>query len=198
MSLRGSSGPPPLSTTHARPAWNPFSSIGRPSPMCLSSMICSIGCPIYRMRWVLSPGPRDEVIEATSTARAIPSSGARMTAAQNQLLARHVANTHGPLSAESIVRTLVELQGNGLPHASSWQMTTSWLQSAARKAAVRAKRTIRRDKTLAAYMNQKFPGLSLAEVENVFRAIDAVHPHATSLRIEAHPRLPYCFVISTV
>jgi hypothetical protein len=47
-------------------------------------------------------------------------------------------------------------------------------------------------------MKQKFPGLSLAEVENVFRAIDAVHPHATSLRIEAHPRLPYCFVISTV
>jgi hypothetical protein len=140
----------------------------------------------------------DEVIEATSTARATPSSGARTTAAQNQLLARHVANTHGPLSAESIVRTLVELQGNGLPHASSWQMTTSWLQSAARKAAVRAKRTIRRDKTLAAYMKQKFPGLSLAEVENVFRAIDAVHPHATSLRIEAHPRLPYCFVISTV
>lgn len=139
----------------------------------------------------------DEVIEATRTARAMPSSGARTTAVQNELLARHVANAHGPLSAERIVRTLVELHGNGLPHASTLQMTTARLHSAARKAAVRAKRTIRRDKTLAAYMKQKFPGLSLAEVENVFRAIDAVSPQATPLRIEAHPRLPYCFVVGT-
>lgn len=140
----------------------------------------------------------DEVIDAAKKANVFPSPGARTTPEQNQLLTRHVANANGALSTERIVRTLDALHRNGLPHTSPWQMTAAWLHSATRKTAVRAKRAIRRDKTLAAYMKQKFPGLSLAEVEDVFQAIDAVYPQSSNLRIRAHPRLPHCFIIGTV
>lgn len=139
----------------------------------------------------------DEVIEATRAARVSRSPGTQTTPAQNTILARHVANVHGSLSAERIVRTLVKLNGNGPPQASFSQMTVARLQSAARKAAVRAKRAIRQDKALTAYMKQKFPGLSLAEVESVFKAIGDVYPQASGLRVTAHPRLPNCFVIGT-
>jgi surface carbohydrate biosynthesis protein len=138
----------------------------------------------------------DEVIDAARKASQQLASDVRVTPEQEQLLTSHVANATGALATERIVHTLVQLYGeNGLPRTSSWQIGTSKLHFAARKAAIRIKRSIRQNNTLAAYMDQKFPGLSLGEIESVIRTIAAARPQASNLRVETHPSLPHCFTI---
>jgi hypothetical protein len=67
--------------------------------------------------------------------------------------------------------------------------------SSARAVARRTLRTLRADHTLAAYTNQKFPGLSRDEVNAVVRCIGEVR-NAPSPQVSDLPSMPSCFVLS--
>ncbi len=45
-------------------------------------------------------------------------------------------------------------------------------------------------------MKQKFPGLSLAEIETVLKDIGKVYPAAETLEVKSYSHLPHCFVIA--
>ena len=139
----------------------------------------------------------NEVIDAAKAASVATLSNARAVSEQEQLLVQHIANATGALASERIVQTLLELHGEtGLPQANLLRRTGARLHWAARRTAVRAKRAARRDTTLAAYMDQKFPGLSLAEIQKVVGAISAARGKQMNLHLVAHPRLPQSFVMA--
>jgi surface carbohydrate biosynthesis protein len=110
-------------------------------------------------------------------------------------VANHVANASGELAAERIVRTIAELQRNRTGRPSVWQETYARAFAMARLKASRARKMLRRNLALHAYMDQKFPELTLDEMRSVLERIADVRGRGPAPDVSPHPRLASCFVI---
>lgn len=139
----------------------------------------------------------DEVITAARAASEDEPPDARDLAEKKDLITRHVANASGALAAERIVRTLLDMhEAEGLPDPGRLRLAGARLRSAVRKTAVRTRRALRRDTVLTTYMDQKFPSLSVEEVQAVMDRLAAVRKQTTSFRVSKHPSLPSCFLVT--
>lgn len=139
----------------------------------------------------------DDVIVAARAASEGKPPDARDLAEKRDLIVRHVANASGTLAAERIVGMLLDMhEAAGLPDPGSLRLAGARLRSAARKTAARARRAFRRDTVLTTYMNQKFPSLTVEEVQAVMDRLAAVRKRPTSFRVSKHPSLPSCFLVT--
>jgi len=112
------------------------------------------------------------------------------------MVQRYVGDLSGPLATENIVRVLRRIN-DSKPNAEpgSWRRTQLRLFSAARSAASRARRTLRPDKSLSAYMDQKFPELGIEELRDVLGKIGRARGKPFAVELLEHPQLAGCFVL---
>jgi surface carbohydrate biosynthesis protein len=109
--------------------------------------------------------------------------------------AQHVANVSGELAGEKIVRILTAMKDSELQNPNLLRQAGARMISFARSKAARAKRLLRPNKALHAYMDQKFPDLTLGELQDVLHKISRARGQTFALNVTAHPRLKSCFVI---
>jgi hypothetical protein len=114
---------------------------------------------------------------------------------KQDIVQRYVGDSSGPLATERIVRVLCEIQHSGPEQPASWQQTRLRLLSAARSAASRARRVLRPNKSLLAYMVQKFPELEIEELRQVLEKISRARGKPLSISVAPHPQLSSCFVL---
>lgn len=109
---------------------------------------------------------------------------------------RYVGDFSGPLASERIVHILLRLQQDvPADGPKSWQQASTRLLSAARSTASRARRVLRPNKSLAAYMVQKFPELGLEELQDVLNKISRARGKKLSVSVAEHPQLVSCFLL---
>ncbi len=113
---------------------------------------------------------------------------------KKEMVAHHVANASGALATERIVQVLTSLQQNN-KRPNSLTATGARLLSLLRFKAARARRALRPDPVLKAYMDQKFPDLTLSELQDALRRIADARGLTSVPEVTIHPRLPSCFVI---
>ena len=116
---------------------------------------------------------------------------------QRELVRRYVANASGRLAVERIVEVLSDLHDSrptGRPDPLGY--LSAWSRITARRSLSRLRNIVLRDRTLQGYMDQKFPGLSLPEIEDQLHAISQAAGHS-DLVVVPHPDLPGCYTIST-
>jgi surface carbohydrate biosynthesis protein len=111
------------------------------------------------------------------------------------LVQRYVGDISGPLASEEIVRVLAQLRYSAAANAPSWQRTPLRLLSAARSAAGRARRVLRPNKSLSAYMVQKFPELGIEELRQVLEKISHARGKPLLVNVMPHAQLSSCFVL---
>jgi surface carbohydrate biosynthesis protein len=112
------------------------------------------------------------------------------------MVQRYVGDLSGPLATESIVRILRQLtDGESKDEPRSLRRTQLRLLSAARAAAARARRALRPDKSLSAYMEQKFPELGIDELRDVLAKIGRARGKPFAIELLQHPQLATCFVL---
>ena len=110
-------------------------------------------------------------------------------------VSHYVANASGELAAEKIVRIIASLGSRASSRANAWRETSARMLSLARFEAARARRALRPNGVLKAYMDQKFPELTLGELEHVLRKIAVAAGRDFRLDVTAHPRLASSFLI---
>ncbi len=115
---------------------------------------------------------------------------------RRELVRRYVANASGRLAAERIVEVLSNLH-DARPKAKPERLgyLNAWSRITARQSLKRLRDFVRRDRNLHSYMDQKFPGLSLQEVEDQLSAISQAGGFG-DLLVVPHPDLHRCFMIS--
>jgi surface carbohydrate biosynthesis protein len=113
---------------------------------------------------------------------------------KKKLVSEYVANASGEPAAEKIIRILAAL--NRRPRPSAWREMSARMLSLARFKAARARRALRPDKAMVAYMDQKFPKLTLGELENVIHRIAVARGQRSALQVTDYPGLSSCFLIS--
>jgi hypothetical protein len=101
----------------------------------------------------------------------------------------------GELAAEKIVRILAAMNGKDLHRPNILREMRARMVSLARSKAARARRLLRPNTALNAYMDQKFPDLTLGELQDVLQKIMSARGQAFALSVTTHPRLKSCFVI---
>ena len=111
------------------------------------------------------------------------------------MVQRYVGDISGPLATERIVRVLRQIQDSGPQEPALWPQTRLRLLSAARSAASRARRVLRPNKSLLAYMVQKFPELEIDELREVLEKISRARGKPLSIVVAPHPQLSSCFVL---
>ena len=117
---------------------------------------------------------------------------------KKELVGRYIANASGPLAAERIVQALSDLNDARPPSSTdTLSYLNAWSRMTARQSLSRLRHIVRFDRNLHAYMNQKFPGLSLHEVEDTLLAIPQAAGQA-ELVVTPHPDLSGCYTISAV
>lgn len=113
---------------------------------------------------------------------------------KRKLAAQHVANISGELAAERIVGILATLSERHSNRPGILRETGARMVSLVRFNAARARRFLSPNKALNAYMDQKFPDLTMGEIQNVLQKIAEARgttaPHAAK-----HPHLKSCFII---
>ena len=115
---------------------------------------------------------------------------------RRELVRRYVANTSGPLAAERIVQVLSDLHDARPPcRPDTLSYLNAWSRMTARQSLSRLRHIVRLDRNLHDYMDQKFPGLSLQEVEDHLQAISQAAGHADFV-VVPHPDLHGCYTIS--
>jgi surface carbohydrate biosynthesis protein len=118
------------------------------------------------------------------------------TSNKRELVGRYIANISGPPAAERIAQVLSALHDAcppGRPDTISY--LNAWSRMTARQSLSRLRRIVRFDRNLHNYMDQKFPGLSLQEVEGHIQAIAQAAGHADFV-VLPHPDLHCCYRIS--
>jgi surface carbohydrate biosynthesis protein len=135
----------------------------------------------------------DELSEAVRCALAQERPFDAAAAEKRKLVSEFVANASGESAAENIVRTLGAL--NARPKPSVWREQSARLLSFARSKAARARRAVRPDEAMRAYLNQKFPDLTLGELEKVMNRIAVARGRGFAPQITPYPGLPSCFLI---
>jgi surface carbohydrate biosynthesis protein len=109
---------------------------------------------------------------------------------------RSVNNASGRLAGEQIVEVLSELCDSRPPaKPDRLSYLNAWSRFTARRSLSRLRNMVRPDRNLQGYMNQKFPGLSLQEIEHQLRVISQAAGHR-DLLVLSHPDLPGCYTIS--
>lgn len=114
---------------------------------------------------------------------------------KQHIVQHYVGDVSGPLATERIVRVLRQIQDSGPEQPASWQQARLRLVSAARSAASRARRVLRPNKSLLAYMVQKFPELEIDELREVLEKISRARGKPLSISVAPHPQLSCCFVL---
>jgi len=118
---------------------------------------------------------------------------------RREMVRRYVANASGPLAAERIVQVLSDLHDArppGRPDTLSY--LNAWSRMTARRSLSRLRHIVRLNRNLHDYMDQKFPGLSLQEVEDHLQAISQAAGRAGNFAVAPHPDLPGCYTISAL
>lgn len=115
---------------------------------------------------------------------------------RRELVRRYVANASGRLAAERIVEVLSDLH-NARPPGKSDPLSylNAWSRLTARRSLSRLRNIVRGDRNLQSYMDQKFPGLTLQEVEDQLGVISQAGGLG-DLDVVPHPDLHGCFMIS--
>jgi hypothetical protein len=117
----------------------------------------------------------------------------RQDSAERQaLLARYLGNGERTLACDEILPTLLALGARADARTSKRYFSRAL--AAGHAAARRAARRLRGDRKMAAYADQKFPGISESEVKGIVEAI-AEARGSRAPRVRAHPDLANCFVI---
>ena len=138
-----------------------------------------------------------ELIEALRRALSGDAGSRRSRQKKDALVARYIANSRGPLASDRFVETLLEMsRGAGAPAPGTFRVARAHLEAVVRKLAGDVRRTLRGDKRLADYMDQKFPGLTLDEVQSIFDGISVARGKRDGPRVSAHPDLPSCFLVT--
>lgn len=115
---------------------------------------------------------------------------------RKELVRCYVANASGRLAAERIVEVLSDLHDARQPRRPDpISYLNAWSRITARQSLARLRDIVRRDRNLHSYMDQKFPGLSLQEVEDQLRAISQAGGFS-DLLVVPHPDLHGCYAIS--
>src|SRR5581483_3660849 len=117
---------------------------------------------------------------------------------RRELVGRYVANASGPLAAARIAQVLSDLH-DARPKAKPETLAylNAWSRMTARQSLTRLRDIVRRDRNLHDYMDQKFPGLSLQEVQDQLRAISLAGGHG-ELAVAPRADLHCCYTISAV
>lgn len=115
-------------------------------------------------------------------------------AEKRKLVSDYVANASGEPAAEKIVRVLAAL--NRKPQPSPWREKSARMLSLARFKAARARRALRPNEDMRAYLDQKFPDLTLAELDGVMQRIAAARGRAAP-QVTHYSGLASCFLIRT-
>lgn len=139
------------------------------------------------------------VADAIARVRAIQEKGisaATDIERKRHMAERFVANAAGRLASERIVETFTTLaQERAETGAAGRRHRRARLVYGARQAAARLRDRMRSRTPLADYMDQKFPGLALEEVQAVLDHIGQARPLATTLKVEPFAGIRSCFVI---
>jgi CDP-glycerol glycerophosphotransferase (TagB/SpsB family) len=138
----------------------------------------------------------EELVRALGTALGDRPMSDAKTSERKDLVGRYIANASGPLAAERIVQVLSDLNAaRPAPRRDTLSYLNAWSRMTARQSLSRLRHMVRFDRNLQAYMNQKFPGLSLREVEDTLRAISQAAGHADFV-VAPHPDLSGCYMIA--
>jgi surface carbohydrate biosynthesis protein len=115
---------------------------------------------------------------------------------RKELVRRYVANASGRLATERIVEVLSDLHDAGPPGRSDpLSFLSAWSRLTARRSLSRLRNIVRRDRNFQSYMDQKFPGLTLEEIEDQLRVITQAGGLG-DLDVVPHPDLHGCFMIA--
>jgi hypothetical protein len=115
---------------------------------------------------------------------------------QKELVRRYVANASGRLAAERIVEVLSDLHHARPPSRSDpLSFLSAWSRLTARRSLSRLRNIVRRDRNFQSYMDQKFPGLTLDEIEDQLRLISQAGALG-DFDVVPHPDLHGCFMIA--
>jgi hypothetical protein len=115
---------------------------------------------------------------------------------QKRVIVQHyVGDLSGPLATENIVRVLQRMGESTRRDPYSWQQTRLRLVSAARSTAARTRRALFPNKSLSAYMEQKFPKLAIEELAEVLDKIGRARGRPLAVEVAEHPQLANCFVL---
>jgi surface carbohydrate biosynthesis protein len=118
------------------------------------------------------------------------------TSERRDLVGRYIANASGPLAAERIVQVLSDLHAERpAARRNTLSYLNAWSRMTARQSLSRLRHLVHFDRNLQAYMNQKFPGLSLHEVENTLQGISQAAGQS-ELAVVPHPDLSGCYMIT--
>jgi surface carbohydrate biosynthesis protein len=111
------------------------------------------------------------------------------------IVQRYVGDLSGPLATESIVRVLQRMGESKRSEPYSWHQARLRLLSAARLTAARTRRALWPNRSLSAYMKQKFPDLGIEELQDVLEKIGRARGKRLSIEVVEHPQLANCFVL---
>ncbi len=136
----------------------------------------------------------DELTEALRCALAQERPFDNASAEKRKLVSEYVANACGESAAENIVRALGALSAR--PKPSAWREQSARLLSLARFNAARARRVLRPDRAMRAYLDQKFPDLTLNELEDVMQRIALARGRKSAPQVTPYPGLASCFLVS--
>ena len=118
---------------------------------------------------------------------------------RRELVRRYVANASGSLAAERIVQVLSDLHDARPPgRLDTLSYLNAWSRMTARQSLSRLRHIVRLSRDLHDYMDQKFPGLSLQEVEDHLQAISQAAGHDSKFAVAPHPDLHGCYTISAL
>jgi CDP-glycerol glycerophosphotransferase (TagB/SpsB family) len=121
------------------------------------------------------------------------------TAERKRFVRRYVANASGSLAAERIVQVLSELHEARPPRRpDNLSYADIWLRMTARQYLSRLRHIVRLNRRLYAYMDQKFPELTLQEVKDQLKAIAQAAGRDSNFSVVPHPYLKNCYTISAV
>ncbi len=108
-----------------------------------------------------------------------------------------IANAFSPTSCECIAEALLELQERASAERSTNEsLRGSRLRFAIRNIAATTRRSLRKASPIDTYMDQKFPGLTIGEIQSVLQKLSDARGQGPVPAVQPHPKLPSCFLIT--
>jgi len=135
----------------------------------------------------------DALTEAVRCALAQDQPFDEAVAEKRKLVSEYVANASGQSAAERIVGILATL--NGQPKPSLWREKSARMLSLARFNAARARRALRPNEAMRAYLDQKFPSLTLGELQDVMQKIARARGRGPAPQVTSYAGLASCFLV---